>query len=321
MGSLKNLSDVSNNAHLLLTSSNLAEIYVYDALKARCNATLESIYEVNSLSTFKGMLELVNIQPNLADYWFFVIEYKKVKSSLKKVLGIFESTTSVFLIKVNTYKEFKEVKELGIKINDLYLENMKKLEVSDLLRSYNLSPKMVDFIATSYYNDPERIFVLYNEVKNGAVIENYKDIVKICGESTGSLQRFVINLLVDSPNTTRFLSRSYKKRVNVLYDLCDTLPPRTVYNYLRTIVKDILYIKMLYLEGNVYNSVRDLPECFDEKKLARYNYYLKTISEEICYNRILYLYNELGAYGRWDSVQDGVLFLYKYYLDLIDSKQ
>lgn len=319
MGSLKSLNDVDKRVHLLLTSSNLAEIYVYDTLKSRCNATLESVVEVNSSSTFKGMLELVNVQPNLADNWLFVIKFSKVKSSLKKVLGIFESTSSVFLLKVDSYKEFKEAKEMYSSINDLYLESIRKNDVMDLLRDYKVSPKVKDFVASSYYRDPEKVFELCKELKNGAVVETSKDVVKLCGESMGSIQKFTLQLLEDAPKTEMFLKRSYKKRVSTLCDLCDTFSPRTAYNYIRSSVKDVLHIKMLYLEGVIYDRITDLPECFDEKKLAKYNYKLKSIAEGISYDRILHLYNTMGSFGRWYTSQDGIMFLYKYYLELIDE--
>lgn len=320
MGSLKALTEVDKTVHLLLSSSNLAEIYVYDTLKEKCNATLESIYNITNASTYKGMLELINIQPNLADKWLFVIEYGKVKNQLKKNMGIFQSSTSNFLIKVKNYKEFKEAKDLnksGVVINDLYLESIRRYEVTDLLRDFNISPKVRDFISSSYYRDPEKVFLLRNELKNGAVIKTSKDVIKLCGESMGSIQKFVFQLLTDDPKTPMFLKRSYKKRVSTLCDLCETFSSRTAYNYIRSSIKDILYIKMLYLEGKIYDNIRELPECFDEKKLSKYNFYLQNIANNISYHRILMLYNQMGMYGRWNNSQDGIMFLYDYYLSLI----
>jgi hypothetical protein len=321
MGVLKDLKDINKRVHLLLTSSDLAEMYVYDALKERCQATLESVLEVNNAGTFKSMCELVNVQPNLADNWLFVVKYSKVKSQLKKVLGIFESMTSVFLIKVDNYKDFKEFKELYSQCNDLYLQTIRRADIYYLLNGYSLSPKVLDFIATSYFKEPEKVFELVRELSNGAVIENTKDVIKLCGESMGSIQKFVMQLLTDAPKTEMFLKRSYKKRVGVLYDLCESFNPKTAYNYIRATIKDVLYIKMLYLEGSIYDKVRDLPECFDEKKLSRYNYVLKTITCDISYSRILNLYNKLYKDGRWYSTQDGISFLYRYYLDLLNNSE
>lgn len=321
MGALKDLKDENKRVHLLLTSSDLAEMYVYDALKERCQATLESVLEVNNIGTFKSMCELVNVQPNLADNWLFVVKYSKVKSQLKKVLGIFESMTSVFLIKVDNYKDYKEFKEMYSQSNDLYLQVIRRNDILSLLKGYSLSPKVLDFISSSYFKEPEKVFQLAKELKNGAVINTSKDVVKLCGESMGSIQKFVMQLLMDCPKTEMFMKRSYKKRVGVLYDLCESFTSRTAYNYIRATVKDILYIKMLYLEGRIYDKVRDLPECFDEKKLSKYNYLLKTITCDLSYGKILNLYNMLYDEGRWFSPQDGISFLYKYYLDLLQKNE
>lgn len=316
---LKDLKDVNKNVHLLLTSYNLVEIYVYDVLKKRCNATLESIIDVNNTSSFRTMLEYVNVQPNLADYWLFVIDYSKVKSQIKKNMGIFQSETSVFLLKVSNYKDFKEfMQECNVTVNSLYLNVIRRGDVYDLLRPYNLSEKVKEFVATSYYKDPEKVFILQKELKNGISISKPKDVISLCGESTNSIQKFVMQLLLDTPKTKLFLKRGYKKRVNTLYTLCETFNPRTAYNYIRATVKDILYIKMLYLEGRIYDKIRDLPECYDEAKLSRYSFMLKTISQGIEYEKILSLYSMLTNEGKWYSVQDGISFLYKYYLGLLD---
>ena len=76
MGSLRLLRSHETNVHMLLTSSNLAEIYVYDELKSVCGATIDSVLEVSNRSTFNNMLELVNMQPLLSEKWLFVINYK-----------------------------------------------------------------------------------------------------------------------------------------------------------------------------------------------------------------------------------------------------
>lgn len=319
MGKLKYISSLEYNTHLLLTSSNLAEIYVYDTLKSYCGATKDSVYDIDSSRSFKLMLELVNMQPNLADKWMFVIRYAKVKSLIKNNISVFESITSEFLIMVDSYKDFKEFKELNIPVNDLYLESIKKSDVMDLLYGFELSYATKEYIASSYFKDPDKVFLLVKELSNGALILSPKDVVKICGESMGSIQKFVIQLLTDEPKTERFMSRSFKKRVSAVSNICDSFGSRKTYNFIRSSIKDVLYIKMLYMQGVIYDRIAYLPEGFDEKKLSKYNFYLKAISERISYSRIIYLYNIISSFGRWNTEKDGVLFLYKYYIELINN--
>lgn len=314
MGSLRKLSSTDSNVHMLLSSSNLAEIYVYDILKKSCNATIDSVVEVSNKASFKGMLELINMQPLLADKWLFVISYKGVKSLIKKYEGIFQSDTAMFLVKVENYKDFKEFKDIVRTVNDLYLNTISSSDVAYLLESYNLSGNMLDFISKSYYRDPEKVFILAKELQNGVKLTSNKDIVKICGESTGTVARFAMLLLNEMPASKAGLTRVFNTRIRVLSDLCDSFGARTTYNFLVATVRDILNIKVLYLQGVIYDSIRDLPECYDEKKLSRYNMYLKRIIQDLTYEQILNLFMALSSCDKWRSTRDGVLFLYTYYI-------
>lgn len=315
MGSLRHLKSPESTVHLLLTSSNLAEIYVYDELKARCGATIDSVIEVANRSAFLGMLDLVNMQPLLADKWLFVITYKGgIKQLVKKYEGIFQSDTAIFLVKVENYKDFKEFKGVIRSANDLYLNTIRHADVAHLLNGYKLSSNVIEFVEKSYFRDPEKVFILAKELANGAVVSSNRDIVKLCGESSGSIARFAMLLLNEMPSSSSGLKRVYSKRVKLLVDLCESFGTRSTYNFLVSAVKDILDVKVLYLQGIIYDTIRDLPEAYDEKKLSRYNMYLKRIIQDLSYDNILRLYVELCSCEKWRNPQDGVLFLYNYYL-------
>lgn len=312
MGSIRKLNDIDVNVHMLFTKSNLAELFVYDTLKEKCGATRDSIYDINTKGSIGEMLELVEVQPFLADKWFFVIDYSKAKSVIKEKPGIFISDTSEFLIKVKNYKEYKEVKELLSNINDIYLSFIRYYDIEFLLQDFKLSQKMLGFISKSYSSDPEQIFVLRKELMDGAVVEKRKDIVNICGVSTGSLNSFALTLLKEFPKTDRGSRMVYKNRLNVALELADIYGYGKMRNFLMSSVKDILEIKQLYMVGTIYDRIMDLPECYDEAKLSRYNIYLKTIID-IPYNRIMGLYLMLKKCGRWYSDVDLVNFIYQYY--------
>ena len=100
MGTIRELSSGDKHVHMLITNSNLAEIYVYDILRAKCRADSESIYRIEKATDFKEMLELVGMQPYLADKWLFIVNYSKLKSNVKNKIGILESETACFLITV-----------------------------------------------------------------------------------------------------------------------------------------------------------------------------------------------------------------------------
>ena len=157
---LKDLKDTNKNVHLLYSPSSMCEMYVYDTLKGLYEANLDSIYTINSKSTFNSMLELINIQSYVSLKWIFVLEYAKVKSLIKKYVHLLSAPTSCFLFKVKSYAEFKEFKEVYPKCNDMYLSILRKNDILFLLDGYALSPKLVDFVASSYRRDPEKVFIL-----------------------------------------------------------------------------------------------------------------------------------------------------------------
>lgn len=324
MGSIKNLRDGSKNIHLLLTSSNLAELYIYDTLKEKCKGSRDSIYTINTKASANEMLELVNVQPFTADRWLFVLEYNKVKSVIKEKRGLFEADTSEFLIKVRNYKEFKEVKNMLNRVNDIYLSFIKYYDVEYILQGYSLSSKLIDFVSKSYSSDPEQVFVLRNELRNGRVIDRRKDIVDICGVSSGSISSFALALLKYPSETEKGRKLMYKNRIGVALELAETYGFSKMRNFLMASVKDILDIKQLYMVGTIYDSISNLPDTqikdkdgnmvqvYDEKRLSRYNMYLSSIIDTP-YSRILRLYLTLKKSGRWYSGLDMANFIYQYY--------
>lgn len=312
MGTLRELEG-SKNVHMLITSSTAVEMYVYDKLKEQCHASLESVLTVNSKSSFLEMLELVGMQSYLSDKWLFVIEYSKVKASIKANVGIFESEEAEFLIKVNTYRDFKEFKELLPSVNDLYLSFIRRNEVMYLLSKYNLSQKDIDFVAKSYSREPEKVFLFKKELDNGLVVNSQRDIVKLLGESTGSITSYALALLRDFPTTEKGFKTVCRNRIKTGKDLCEAYGVSSFKNFLMATIKDFIYIKELYMQGTIYNSIRDLPEVFDEKKLSKYNVYLRTLVNDISYSRLVSLYSKLRESGRWVRNSDLLMFIYDYY--------
>lgn len=320
MGSLRELTSESTNVHLLVTSFNLAEIYVYDTLKEKCNATLESVSEIQSKSEFEEMLDLVNIQPYLASKWLFVITYKKVKSLLKKYPSVFQSDVAEFLVKVENYREFLEFKALKIPCNELYLSVIRRSDIISLLSGYSLSSKVIDFIAANYSRDVDKVFEIRQYLMSGEKIETTKDVIKLCGESSTSTARFALLLLKEMPKSEKGLKMVYAKRVRMLNTLLLTYGYSKAYNFLVSTVSDIFDLKVLYMNGRVYDTISELPEPYDEKRLSRYSRYLKLIEKDIPYERILRLLLELKENGRWRSDDTAIQFLYSYYLKSISME-
>lgn len=327
MGTLRELTSGKKNVHMLITTSNLIELYVYDELKRVCQANSESIVEAKTAKEFDNILDLVNLYPLQAEKWLFIIHYSKLAKQVEKYKGILESDTAVFLIKVNKYPEYKAFKELYPKVNDLYLSLIRQNEVSYLLYSYNLSQKLIDFITKSYSRDPEKVFLLKKELENGLTVKTQKDIVKVCGTSTSNISYFVILLLADPPTTEKGFNMVYRRRVSLAQELIDVYGITKFKAFLGATVSDILQLKTLYMVGEIYDSVKDLPDAvdengnpiYDERRLSRYNMYLRRITTEIPYSRILRLNLMLKQSGKWYSSVDVLGFIYNYYGGLKDG--
>lgn len=327
MGTLRELTSGKKNVHMLITTSNLIELYVYDELKRVCQANSESIVEAKTAKEFDNILDLVNLYPLQAEKWLFIIHYSKLAKQVEKYKGILESDTAVFLIKVNKYPEYKAFKELYPKVNDLYLSLIRQNEVSYLLYSYNLSQKLIDFITKSYSRDPEKVFLLKKELENGLTVKTQKDIVKVCGTSTSNISYFAILLLADPPTTEKGFNMVYRRRVSLAQELIDVYGITKFKAFLGATVSDILQLKTLYMVGEIYDSVKDLPDAvdengnpiYDERRLSRYNMYLRRITTEIPYSRILRLNLMLKQSGKWYSSVDVLGFIYNYYGGLKDG--
>lgn len=317
MGSLTAIKDFGTNTHLLFTSSSLADMYVYDSLRELCGGNSESVIDVDSKASFLNMLDLVNLQPLQAIRWLFVLKYKPLKGLFKKYADVFTSTSSsCFLIRVESYKDFKECKEVLKSVNDIYLASIRQRDVQYLLSGYKISPKVVDFVAKTYSKEPEKIFMLRQKLMEGIEVDRPRQVVAICGEYAGSIARFAISLLNNHPNTALGLKKVYSNRIKTYHELIEAFGVRSTYNFLVATVKDLLDIKILYMNGVIYDSIRELPEGYDEKRLSKYSGQLRTITQTLLYDEIIWMYMQLVR-ARWVSQNDGILFIYKYYMSVM----
>lgn len=313
MGSLKELHNEDCNVHMCMSTSGVIDIYVHDTLKNKCSATLEEIIDVNTKGDFPKMLQTISMQPFTMGKWFVIMTYSAVKSQLEAHKGILDSENACFLFKVKNYREYKSFKELYEKVNDLYMTVIRYKDVKFLLEPYEIPESVIDFVAKSYSREPEKVFTLYTELKNGLVIENKREVVKILGASSGSINHFALKLLEEyNPTSERGLRTVYKNRIKTASELSQAYGLATFRNFLMASVKDIMTVKELYISGCIYDRIKGIPEVFNENKLSRYNYYLDTINR-IPYERVARLWILLKKQGIWQSPLDLFQFMYEYY--------
>lgn len=247
--------------------------------------------------------------------FLFEIDWKKCRNWLKKNTWIFETESSCFCIFVKSYKEFKDAKELLNNCNDLYLAVIRKWDTYYLLRDFELSEKIKQFVAVSYSKDVEKIFEFANYLQSGITVNSTKDVVKLLGATSSSVSHYAMTLLNDPPTTKKGLRRVYLNRVQTGIELCNAYGCTQFKNFLTATVSDFLQLKTLYMEGIIYDKVDDLPSVYDKAKLSRHSMYLSRITTEIPYDRILNLYCYLRDKENrmWSSTSDLLMFLYSYY--------
>ena len=311
---LRELSNVDQKVELLYTNSQIAEMFVYDTLKKRCDANGDSIIDVKNQASFDEMVNLSYEYPILAKEWLFKIDYKRVKKLCAKYKGLFSSgSPAVFLVEVDGYKDFVEFKELvNNKCNPMYMSYLSYQDISYLFYEHKLPQKQISFIARSYSRDIDKVFELYQEVQNGYEITDIKSITAICGQSVGTTQSFVLSLLKLNIGDLKNSKTSIKRKIRELADLSKAIGCNRLRNYLMSTVKDIMYIKQLYLETDIYDEIKNLPKGYDEKRLSRYQRYLKDI-KNIPMSSVLGLFTDLLDSGPWYKDSDAMTFLFNYY--------
>lgn len=319
MGSFRGLEDNNTTIHMMMSGSGKADVFVHDTLRRVHSVSLDCVFRVKDKKDFSNMVELSIIQPYMSNKWLFEIEYSKVRGLVKSTKNIFDSETSCFLFIVDRYSDFKEVKELLGKVNDIYTPIVRKDDVFYLFKTLSMSDKVLSFISTSYARETESIFSLRDFMLQGYEINTQRDVVKLIGISSGNVNNFIMSLMSSKPTTKRGLNKVLRTRVQMGKDLCDTYGVSSFRNFLSSALYDMIQLKMLYMQGEIYNDIKDLPEVFDEKKLGKYKYYLERIKSDISYNDLVYLYNKLQEpeNRRWVSVADMMKFVYSLYEEVV----
>lgn len=316
---LSDLKKDSITVHLLYTDSSKLELLVYDTLKKRCEAGQESIFDVKTVSEFNVMLDMLSIPPLLANKWLVVLDYKRFASQVKKYPGIFKSCeTALFLVKVDNYRGYLEFKEMvkGTPVNEMYLSSLSFRDVSWLLKGCAISNNLVDYVHKSYRREPDKILDLKKELDNGLRVESRRDIISVCGTGSSTVQAYAMSLLTVNVNTDTGASMSIRRKITEGLDLARSLKVGTFRNYLGAAFRDIIYIKEMYLNGDIYDEIRGIPEVFEEKKLMRYRVFLNrilTIPLEV----MVEFYVKINESGYWYRESDFVSYLYGVYADLL----
>lgn len=316
---LKDLDKRDYSVVLLETSSIKLQMYVQDKLKLKLHSTKDTIIEVSSKSDIKLVREVLGLLPPFSSRWLVIVKLNRRLGIQDLIQLIDMSTTCMFLCIVEQYKDFKQLKQSlgGIDIVELYMPYLRRADMiylhDALVPSDNkLSKPLFDFLVQGYSSDIEEVMTLYQELNGGRKVSTKKDIMDICGLGGLTVESFIFSLLKPLNTTEKGFKKSFKNRLQAGLELSEVYNYGTFYAYMNNAISNIIQVKTLRINGTVYKSIRNLPECYNERVLSRYNRYIWKINE-IPLSRMLRLYSVL-VQRKWHTEIDLLNFLYSYYL-------
>lgn len=302
---------------LLQTPSIKLQQYIMDYIKRVFYCQVETIIQCKSSKDYKYIKDIMHIIPPFSDKWFIEVDLEKCND--KDMLNLMkDAKTCIFFCKVDRYVTYKRVKDelKGLEgVYDFYLNHLRKADFVYLYDAYvseehRIKHNLFQYVVQSYSGDIDAVLQLFEELEKGTRVEKRSDIVDICGLGGNTLESFVFSLLKDPPTMEKGIKVVTKNRLKAMYELSDIYKYSDFYIKLKYIVKSLIDIKMLMVNGVIYTKISKLPECYNEKALVKYQRNLWKI-KEIPMSRLIRLYNSLGV-TIWSNELDILTFLCNY---------
>lgn len=316
---------------LLQTSSTKLTMFMQDKLKMKYGCKADAVIEIETKSDFKKIKEVLGVKPPFADRWFVTVDLDKRDMMSKDFIALVkQSSTCCFFCKSSKYKTFKTFKENFKDSNgflDYYINYLRRADFIYLYDAFTLSDnklskQLFDYTVQSYSGDIEAVFDLLLAMNSGQKFESRQDIAEVCGLGGLSVESYIFSLLKPISGSDKGLKTVIKNRIKAGADLGDTIGFQSMYNFTAKSIQSFCELKMLVIAGVVYKSVRNLPDSFDEKALARYQKYIWRL-KEIPLSDLLRLRQCMGE-RPWHNSADFLNFIYRFYnlkaeMFLIDS--
>lgn len=306
------------NLVLLQTPSTRLTMFLQDKIKRKYGCKGESIIDIQTKQDYKKIKEVIGTVPPFSERWYVSINLDKTND--KDLISLIkQSYTCVFFCTCSKYRVFKEFKE-ALKdyagLFDFYINYLRRADFLYLYDAFTLSDnklnkQLFDYAVQSYSNDIEAVFELLLHLNQGEKIESRKDMADICGIGDLSIESYIFSLLKPVSGSAKGLNTVIKNRVKAGVDLGETLGFGKMYNFMSKSLLTFCQLKMLIMSGVVYKTVRNLPDSFDEKALAKYQKYIWRL-KEIPLSDFLRLRQCIGS-KRWNNEVDFLNFIYKYY--------
>lgn len=322
---LRDLDRFNENPDVLLmvTNSSRLEEFLRDKMKKHYHVGTESIIEIESKENLKQVKDLQGIAPPFADRWFVSVNMDKfdIKANSELFDIIKNSTTCFFFVTSTLYANYKKLKDLLSKDNtiNLYDYYLKTLRKTDFLYLYDafvrendrLTPSLFKFVFNNYNSNVDAFFNLLLRLNEGVKVSTQKDIVDICGIGGLSTESYILSLVKPLSGSDKGLRTVIRNKLKAGKELGDVYGYEKFYRFINKNIECFCEIKMLTISGVVYRKIKDLPDGYDEQRLAHYNKYLPALSE-VPLSELLRIKQSLGN-KVWKTDMDLLEFLYSYY--------
>lgn len=316
------LSDLDKRDYdvvLLQSNSEKMKMYIQDKLKAKFHSTRDTILTVNTNKDFKPVREVSGLIPPFSEKWLVFVTMSK-KVSMKDLVNVIDnSSTCIFVVITDKYKEYKDIKEALKKKHTLIEQYLSYLRREDFIYLYDaLVPKdkqmtkqLFDYLVQGYSSDIESVFDMFLALKDGKKVKTRKDISDICGIGGLTIDSFVFSMLKEPSKSDKGLKRVMHNRIMAGEELIEVYELGTFYRFLRACIYNLVQVKMLKDTGVIYKTIRNLPDGYDQMKLIRYQKYMWSLNE-IPLSRLLRLYSCIGN-KIWKTDLDFLNFMYNYF--------
>lgn len=316
------LSDLDKRDYdvvLLQSNSEKMKMYIQDKLKAKFHSTRDTILTVNTNKDFKPVREVSGLIPPFSEKWLVFVTMNK-KVSMKDLVNVIDnSSTCIFVVITDKYKEYKDIKEALKKKHTLIEQYLSYLRREDFIYLYDaLVPKdkqmtkqLFDYLVQGYSSDIESVFDMFLALKDGKKVKTRKDISDICGIGGLTIDSFVFSMLKEPSKSDKGLKRVMHNRIMAGEELIEVYELGTFYRFLRACIYNLVQVKMLKDTGVIYKTIRNLPDGYDQMKLIRYQKYMWSLNE-IPLSRLLRLYSCIGN-KTWKTDLDFLNFMYNYF--------
>lgn len=306
------------NILLIQTSCTKLQMFVEDKLKSKYNITSEAIVDIETKSDYKKIKEIIGTIPPFSDKWYVQVDLDKHNN--KELINMIKQVdTALFFCTCSSYRTYKDFKgKFGeeYEFYDLYLNFLRKPDFIYLYDLYvgednKLSSEMLNYCIKSYSGDLDSVFKLLESLQAGMEFKTRTDIADVCGIGGLSVESIIFDLLKPLSGSAKGLDRVFKNRLKACKELGESLGYSSFYNFMSRSLKLFCELKMLIISGVVYKKVRNLPDSFDEKALARYQKYIWRL-KEIPMSELLRLRYCMGK-KTWKSDIDMLNFIYNYF--------